>query len=165
MKTILKESPDLQITAATCNKDGVAGHDDDLGRKLTRIVALPDSEIEVSDLAKNPKDWGRDFNAISRAGLSMITLGLKEKLRRKQEQRAEAERRAEQDFNKTLNDASMALDTHGGDGGDASEDVKTEIRVKEVDREMASLFPANQTFQANDHDIGLMIPGADRVIA
>ena len=81
MKTVLKESPDLEITAATCNKGGVAGHDDDLGRKLTRIVALPDSEIEVSDLAKNPKDWGRDFNAISRAGLSMITLGLKEKVR------------------------------------------------------------------------------------
>ncbi|GMH53247.1 hypothetical protein TrST_g11716 [Triparma strigata] len=160
MKTVLKESPDLEITAATCNKDGVAGHDDDLGRKLTRIVALPDSEIEVTDLAKNPKDWGRDFNAISRAGLSMITLGLKEKLRRKQEQKAEAERRAEQDFNKTLKDAGAALDTHGGEGGE----IKTETRIKEVDREMASLFPANQTFQASDHDIGMIIPGADRVI-
>ena len=29
---------------------------------------------------------------------------------------------------------------------------------------MASLFPANQTFQASDHDIGMMVPGADRII-
>ncbi|GMH55038.1 hypothetical protein TL16_g01803 [Triparma laevis f. inornata] len=162
MKTVLKESPDLEITAATCNKDGVAGHDDDLGRKLTRIVALPDSEIEVTDLAKNPKDWGRDFNAISRAGLSMITLGLKEKLQRKQEQKADAERRAEQDFNKTLKAAGAALDSHG-DGNEEGE-IKTETKIKEVDREMASLFPANQTFQASDHDIGMMVPGADRII-
>lgn len=94
-KTILKESPDLNITAATCNVGGTAGHDADLARKLTRIISLPDSEIEGSDLDKNPNNWGRDFNSISRAGLSMITLGLKEKLRRKQEQKAEAERQGE----------------------------------------------------------------------
>jgi hypothetical protein len=121
MKTILQESPDLGVTAATCNKNGVAGHDDDLGRKLTRIVALPDAEIMRADLAKNPQDWGRDFSAISRAGLSMIMLGLKEKLRRKQEQKAENEKKAESEFNKTLAAASDALGSHGTgteEGGD-----------------------------------------------
>jgi len=162
LKTLLKESPDLQITNATCSKNGVAGHDDDLGRKLTRIVALPDAEIETSDLAKNPADWGRDFNAISRAGLSMIMLGLKEKLRRKQDQKAENERRAEDEFNKTLKDASSALDTHDGDA-DAS-DVKTEKKKRHVDRTVTSLFPENISFQASDHDVALMRPGADKVI-
>ena len=59
MRTKLKESPDLGITAATCNTAGIAGLDNDLGRKLTRIVALPDAEIEREDLDQDVNNWGK----------------------------------------------------------------------------------------------------------
>jgi len=92
----------------------------------------------------------------------MVTLGLKEKLRRKQEQKADNDRRAEKDFNRTLKEASEALNTHDGD--DSSE-VKTEKKKRTTDRELATLFPPNQTFQLSDENLQQMIPGADRVIS
>jgi hypothetical protein len=94
----------------------------------------------------------------------MVVLGLKEKLQRRQEQVAEAENRAAQDFNKSLKDASDALDSHGDGDAASSAHIKVEKKKRNVDREMASIFPANQTFQASDKDIQLTVPGADKVI-
>ena len=78
---------------------------------------------------------GRGFRQLSKVGLRLVTLGLREQVERREQRRAEQIKKMDEDFQKRLTQASEALaDAVDGDGdgrGGGGSGVDHEARVSE----------------------------------